>query len=410
MSLRKEVLYRLLLAKSVLSPYTNTMAAWPNPYLVAKQLLSAHDAADLVFASIADHQRKLPAKGKAPSMLECLDLVHSSTGKHAGYFKQLNDARNSLKHVGNLPNTNQWGTVGQDVFAKLSQLCSATLGISLEDADESELLSNAEVKTFLAEARTAAASQDFRLALEAIGKALFVTLEDAPDMGVIDVGRAKAEDALKLTAYGVSANDFLRLQEFMPRVSGLPLWATSAREPLEVGWVQSQFGHPVNWNGEVVDFCLRTCIHAALSLQGAPPIPYAREFSHFYDYRVTAKNDQVEVWEDLIDESECTANVGADWSRPCRVHNRFLKKNESVVVRLHGERFVSDDLSLSGEPMKRVRISYDEMGGMGGLLGRAERAEYVNLADVDIMCIPTALGHDQFPNLPVVPWEEDPLI
>jgi len=102
MSLRKEVLHRLLLAKSVLAPDTSTVAAWPNPHLVAKRLLNAHDAADLVFASIADHQRRLPAKGKAPSMLDCLDLIDSNTGKHTGYFKQLNDARNSLKHVGNL--------------------------------------------------------------------------------------------------------------------------------------------------------------------------------------------------------------------------------------------------------------------------------------------------------------------
>jgi hypothetical protein len=332
MSLRKEVLYRLLLAKSVLVPNTSTMAAWPNPYLVAKQLLNAHDAADLVFASIADHQRRLPAKNKAPSMLECLELIDSTTGKHTGYFKQLNDARNGLKHVGNLPNTNQWGTVGQDVFGKLSHLCSLTLGISLEDADESELLANDEVRTFLAEARTAVASQDFRLALQEIGKALFVSLEGAPDVGVIEVGRAKAEDALKLTAYGVSANDFLRLQEFMPLVSGLPRWTTGEREPLEVRWVQSEFGHPGNWHEDVVDFCLRTCIHVALNLQGAPPIPYARKFSDFYRYRVTAKDDQVEVWEDLTDDAECMANVGADWSRPFRVHKRFLKKGDSVEV------------------------------------------------------------------------------
>src|SRR5258708_9266914 len=263
MSLRKEVLHRLLLAKSVLAPDTSTVAAWPNPHLVAKRLLNAHDAADLVFASIADHQRRLPAKGKAPSMLDCLDLIDSNTGKHTGYFKQLNDARNSLKQVGNLRNTNKWANVALDVFGRLSGLCRLTLGISLEEADEFELLANSEVRTLLAEARTAAALQDFRLALEAIGKALFVSLEDAPDVGVIDVGRAKAEDALKLTAYGVSANDFLRLQEFMPRVSGFPRWATDAREPLEVKWAQIEFGHPVNWNGDVVDFCLRTCIHVA---------------------------------------------------------------------------------------------------------------------------------------------------
>jgi hypothetical protein len=43
---------------------------------------------------------------------------------------------------------------------------------------------------------------------------------------------------------------------------------------------------------------------------------------------------------------------------------------------------------------------------MGGL----ERAEYVNLAEVDITCIAKEWAHDQLPNIPDVPWEEDGLI
>src|ERR1700674_5104632 len=212
MTLRKEVLHRLLLAKSILAAGGSAPLGQPNSHLVARQVLNAHDAADLLFASIADHQRKLGATGKAPSMVECLKLIESKKSKHEAYFKQLNDSRISLKHVGNLPNTNQWATVAQDVFEKLSSICQATLDISLEAVDESELLLSHKARMHLAAAKTARASQDFKLALEEIGKALFVSLEEAPDVGGVQVGRAKAEDALKLTAFGVSANDFLRLQ------------------------------------------------------------------------------------------------------------------------------------------------------------------------------------------------------
>ena len=116
MSLQKEVVHRLLLAKSISSPARTAPRGQPNAHLVARQVLNAHDAADLVFAAIADHQAALPSKRQAPPMMECLELISTKDEKHVGYFKQLNDVRNSLKHTGNLPNTNQWASVGEDVF------------------------------------------------------------------------------------------------------------------------------------------------------------------------------------------------------------------------------------------------------------------------------------------------------
>jgi hypothetical protein len=318
MILRKEVLHRLLLAKSILAAGRNAPLGLPNPYLVARQVLSAHDAADLVFASIADHQRKLTAIGKAPSMVECLKLIDSKKGKHEGYFKQLNEARNSLKHVGNLPNTNQWASVSQDVFEKLSGLCHTTLGISLDEADESELLVNDEARTHLDAAKKARAAQEFKLAIEEIGKALFVSLDVAPDVGGIQVGRAKAEDALKLTAFGISANDFLRLQEFLPMVSGYPLILTGKREPPDVNWKQNEFGHPGNWNDDVVGFCISTYLSVALGIQNASSIPHATEFSSLYEYKVTATEDQVEVWKDFVDPEQQMAQIYSNNARPFR--------------------------------------------------------------------------------------------
>jgi len=372
---------------------------------VAKQVLNAHDAADLVFASIADHQRKLGATGKAPSMVECLKLIDSKKSKHEAYFKQLNEARIGLKHVGNLPNTNQWASVAQDVFEKLSSLCQATLSISLEELDESELLSNGEARAHLLAAKTARTSQDFKLALEELAKVLFIALEDAPGLGRIEVGRAKAEDALKLTAFGVSANDFLLLQEFLPMVSGYPSGEDWQFQIEGVLWKQSGFGHPGNWRDDVADFCISTCSSVALSIQNAAPVPYAHEFSDVYKYKVTAKEDQVEVWEDLVAEGEHWAEVSSDKARPSRTRKRFLKKGESVIVSPYAHPLVSDDQATSGESIKRVRVSYDPMYG----LPRFERAEFVSLSGVDITCVPSELYTRWFPALPEIPWEEDPL-
>jgi hypothetical protein len=89
----------------------------PNVHDVAKQVLNAHDAADLIFAAISDQQNRLPAKDKMPSMIGCLALIDTPVEKHTGYFSQLNDARNGLKHAGNLPSTQQWSSVSVGLIA-----------------------------------------------------------------------------------------------------------------------------------------------------------------------------------------------------------------------------------------------------------------------------------------------------
>jgi hypothetical protein len=410
MNLKKEVVHRLVLAKSILSSGQSSSVGQPNAHLVARQVLNGHDAADLAFAAIADQQGKLPATGRIPFMMQCLELIDTAVDKHVLYFSALNESRNALKHTGNLPNTTQWANVGDDVFHKLSGMCHATLDISLEELDESELLANDEVRAHLVAAKAARTSQDCKLVLEELAKALFLALEQTPSLERIQVGRANAEDALKLTAFGVSANDFLRLQEFLPMVS-VSAWLPVGYSEIEgVLWKQSEFGHPGNWRDEVADFCINTCLSVALSIQNAPPVPYPREFPDVYEYKVSANKDKVEVWEDLTDEEEHMTQVYSNDARPFRTHKRFLMKGESVIVSPYARPFISDDLSVSGDSIKRVRISNEPMSGIAGLYDAGdERAEFVNLADVNITCVPNALYQDQFPDMQEFPWAEDPL-
>jgi hypothetical protein len=56
---------------------------WVSPTLISWQsiVLSGHDAADTAFAALADQQGKLPAPGKIPFMMQCLELI--DTGRVA---------------------------------------------------------------------------------------------------------------------------------------------------------------------------------------------------------------------------------------------------------------------------------------------------------------------------------------
>ena len=405
MNLRKEVIHRLVLAKSILDPARNVAWAQPNAHLVAKFLLSAHDAADLAFAAIADHMNKHSAKNRAPSMIECLSAIGASASIHGPYFRSLNEARNGLKHTGNLPNTHQWARVGDEIFERISNLCEVSLGLLLEDVDESELLVNTDAKAHFSSAKQARATGDLKAALEELGKALYISLHNSAVTG-IRVGMPKAEDALKLTAFGVSVNDFLSLQEFLPTVHAESVLG----DPSTVLWKQSGFGHPGNWQIDVVNFCLGAYLSVALAIQSAPWTPQALELSVLYDYKVTANERNVEVWEDFVNEA--LEHIGPDNSRAFRSHKRYLEKGESITVPATVPHFVSDDLSLDGVWIKRVRVSpHESLSGLGRLHDD-EKAEFVDRASVDITCVPVSyykeVFENRFPNLNEIPWEEDP--
>ena len=95
---------------------------------------------------------------------------------------------------------------------------------------------------------------------------------------------------------------------------------------LDVECNQERFGHPGNWNHEVVEFCIGTCLDIVLNLENTPFIPSAREFVYVYQFKVTAKKDNVEVWEDLAGENEHLSQIGTDGTRTFRVFKRKLMK------------------------------------------------------------------------------------
>ena len=185
-------------------------------------------------------------------------------------------------------------------------------------------------------------------------------------------------------------------------VSGWPLIVTVERQPFDIAWKQSEFGHPANSTESVVDFCIDVYLSVAIGIQEAPPIPYARQFSSVYKYKVTAKHDQVEVWEDL-DGPDHLTHVYADYARPFKKHTRYLKKGESAIISIYGsaESFISGDLSSSGESIRRVKISSEPLS----ILGPPHPFKFANLEDVTITCVPRE--RDDLGALPEIPWEED---
>lgn len=396
--LRPEIVQRLLLAKSILAPHR--LAPWgePDAHIIAVQVLASHDAADLVFAALADHQSKLTnVSGKAPSMMECLNFIKvkgRAAEKPTTYFRDLNQVRDSLKHVGILPNTRQWTRVGRDTYEKLSQVCLVCVGSSLDDIDESALLRNEEVRRHFKCAQDAVEGRRYELALKEVAKALYVLLDANSSLSDIRVGEASAEQAIKLTGFGIAANDFLRLQEFLPRVFRL------GDGPFSITWKQSEFGHPGNWDEVAARFCLETFLQIAPRIEASKWIPSAIEFWSLYKYKVTAKEESVAIWE------EVQLLLDADYTETTKRQVGQLDRGESRTFSASHQPLVSDwHDECTGDSFTVVELRDDSvMRALGYVL---EPRRFVEFDKVTVSCIPTALARHRFPDLAEIPWKPD---
>jgi hypothetical protein len=140
-----------------------------------------------------------------------------------------------------------------------------------------------------------------------------------------------------------------------------------------------------------------------LGIQNAPATPYPIPFEYLDDYKITAEQDRVEIWEDLIsghleyDDNHRLFRGGS---------KRWLPKGRSITVSGSTQPLVSEDRSVDGKTIKRVRVSND---GFSAIFPNPT-AEFVNLEQVRITCVPSSLAkaNEAFSDLPEISYEEDP--
>jgi hypothetical protein len=261
---------RLLLSKELLGPIRFSPVARPDRITLARHILTAHDAAELALAGIAHHLNQLPSSQQIHLMdyFPAIAKIHpekSVEGKE--YFNQLNRVRIGIKHHGVFPDPQQWYRVGERTYDYVSQWCECYLGLPLDELDESSLLSDPQVKNYFEEARDTFSRGNYRDTLEKLGLAMYTLFRNSAALWGLAVGVSQAEHAIKLSAFGVNANDYLTLQEFLPRV------IEGSKEGVTVEWEQKKFGHPGNWRKVSADFCLRTFLSIAKRIQDTEWIP-----------------------------------------------------------------------------------------------------------------------------------------
>lgn len=290
----ENVLRRLLVSKQFLASATGHLTPTSDQAAVAKMILTAHDAAELAAAAIADHLRVPGLTGEAFLMNYPSKISNHvpDKGEFPGtsFLKQLNTARKDFKHVGILPDSRTWYRVIDNTWDYVKSWCRLYLEIDLDDIDLHDLLENDSIKNIYEQAKDLFAQGSYQQALEQLAIAVYWILEEFPGIRFPLLGKRRPDDALMLSAYGVRASDFLSLQEFLPEVE------LQTDTSLRVRWNPRETGHPGNWTERNVRFCLETFIDIALKIQHAPWHPQPVPFYAVFDDLIRARHDGVELW------------------------------------------------------------------------------------------------------------------
>jgi hypothetical protein len=394
MAIRTDVLERLLLGKAFLDRIRFDPTADPDNRALATRIVSAHDAAELVLAAVAHQLNASLPKNKCYLMdyfRPIRDVMHPERdvlGKD--YCGQLNNVRTNIKHLGIFPNPKQWGGVGEKVYGLVSTWCSEYLGVSLENLDLSELLTDPTVKKYVDSAKQAMKEQGFKDVLIQLAKAMYFLFKGNPALLNVIVGIPNAEDAIKLTGFGVHANDFLTLQQFLPRVT------LRARNP-ECEWDQGEFGHPGNWRRDAAEFCLRTFVDLALKIQDAEKRPTPIPFGLVYRHKITALCDGVKVWRMPL--GSALPGGRARPNQPGFAEDRKVWKTLDKGQSLLGYVWRPD----------RVKESLPGFVSSGELVVDIGFLEIAAVAkkDVNVKCVPSVGAWQVIPtvNLPEIDWE-----
>jgi hypothetical protein len=283
------------------------------------------------------------------------------------------------------------------------------LHTSFADLDESALLRDENVKLLYDEARQDNSHREFKSALEKIALGLSLVFKQNSALRGLTAGKPSSDDAIRLSGFGVHANDFLALQEVLPRID-------SFGDKTEVPqWKQSRFGHPGNWRTQTVEFCLRTFVGVAIEIQGARWIPGALDRAQLYDQQIEAVKDDVEIWADVTKDPkpEVTGLAGIGlygFPKPHREVLRTLKRGEtlrayiSIAPEITGNRILD---AFSGGGVKTGRVldvmSFSSKNPKDTLVGK------VLASDVKVTCVPKNEEYikEFFPELPTIDWEPE---
>ncbi len=312
------------------------------------------------------------------------------------YFRNLNSARSLLKHQGLFPDAKQWSRVGETVFQHINKWCWDDLTVFF-----STLMSQRCSWTPTSSAFT---TKQSRLLLKEITKLHSKNSHTRYPLCLRRMLRyvdsrlrhARPEDAIRVVGFGIHGNDFLALQQFLPRVRRY------SSEANILQWKQSAFGHPGNWREDSAEFCLRTFVDVAVKLQGAQWIPGPLSRNILYDQQIEALKDGVEFWRYVPEGDPSKPWESALFGKTNRETKQLLKRGEKLKTMVSRASAVGSASVFFGGTAKDERV-------LSVMLVDTLESWNVLAADVKVTCVPkdTESVKQYFAWLPEIEWEPE---
>jgi hypothetical protein len=286
-NISKSVIERILISKSLLQPLRFNINVRPTNILLFKHILTSHDAAELAIAAVATHLGCLPSR-KPFYLMDYFAPIEVKYSNFPGksYFSQLNTVRNNVKHEGIFPNADQWIRTVETTYDLISQWCEKFFDKPLNEFNESDLIIDEKIKALFDSAQKSYEEGNYKDVFEKLAVGEFILFKRTTNLRGLSVNTANANDAIKLSAYGVNPNEYLQFQEFMPTIS-------ANEKKFEIEWKQEEHGHPGNWREDTTEFCLRAFLSIVISIQDIEWIPGSVHFSEVYEYEITALKEGV---------------------------------------------------------------------------------------------------------------------
>jgi hypothetical protein len=312
----QQVLNRIAIGNQLLST-ANSLTPNADPLSVAQAILLAHDASELILASLAASVGATFRDKHKTFLMDYVNVIEEK--KQLGmkfFFNELNEARIAFKHLGIPPNGAHFYDCVSKAHWYLEDACRACLNRSLAEIGLEALIVNDEAREAYSRSKSLNDKGLFMESLEALGIAFRHALDTTPFALVVTVGAPETEAALHLLGCGVDPSMFMSLQRFLPSVNDADA----------ISWNTRDRGHPGNWTRENVGYCLGAALKIILQIQHAQFGAHAIPFQYVFEDVLTAKKDGV------ILNSERARFWGVQ--RPSRKTVGELKRGQQIYGRV----------------------------------------------------------------------------
>ena len=304
MTVRLDVLSRLVLAKVLYVRGTAACQASRDKQTFAIGLLSLHDGVELALGAVGDHVRAtLPDR---IGFMQYFELIDAKIAPDKLPYRREMDALNSLrvntKHRGILPDVDSSRHFPAVVMNFLSDVCDKHFGLDFALVSLRDAIREDNARRLLVAAEEEIAHGNYERALTFVAIAWFRAFEDRYTHSLSRLSGREAEVQfpearpvqirLDLIEKGIDPFLYFRFKNLTPKIG-----RRTNTDELVTEW-ERDYGHPKNWTEQNARFAYDFVVDALIKVQAEPSAAYTLiHYNQAYVDQIEPVGDTVTFYE-----------------------------------------------------------------------------------------------------------------